>query len=434
MGSFTLLQDGRVHCPLHSRTNPTDPPEPTDILVAGGRVVAMGRLAGVATGPLKEHVEVVALDGRAVIPGLVDAHVHLGGGGGEGGFRSRVPRVDLAGLVRHGVTSVVGVLGTDGATRTMRDLVACAYALREEGLSAWCYTGNYHVPVKTLTGSVKDDIVFVDPIIGVGELAISDHRSSQPTFEEVVRIASEAYVGGLTADKAGIMHLHLGDGVRGLELITRALAETELPARIWQPTHLNRNPRLWDEAKSLARRADPPRFDVTAFPPDDDPSTLMAGAAVLDWIACGLPYERLSVSSDGGGCLPVFADGRMVGMGVGSASTLMATVRDLVKAGMQLAQAIAPVTLHPAEALGLSARKGWIGVGADADLVVLDGTEHRVSPWLVMARGRVMMAAGELTAAGLGTFGGDLARPHARAATPSDLEVAAPPSPPKETR
>jgi beta-aspartyl-dipeptidase (metallo-type) len=302
----------------------------------------------------------------------------------------------------------------------MRDLVACAYALREEGLSAWCYTGNYHVPVKTLTGSVKDDIVFVDPIIGVGELAISDHRSSQPTFEEVVRIASEAYVAGLTADKAGIMHLHLGDGVRGLELIARALAETELPARIWQPTHLNRNPRLWDEAKSLGRRADPPRFDVTAFPPDDDPSTLMASAAVLDWIACGLPYDRLSVSSDGGGCLPVFADGRMVGMGVGSASTLLATVRDLVKAGMPLAKAIATVTLHPAEALGLSARKGWLGVGADADLVVLDGTDHRLSPWLVMARGRVMMAAGEPTAAGLGTFGGRSGPPHSSAAPTAD--------------
>jgi len=395
----------------------------------------MGSLAEVASGPLKGLVDVVALDGRPVIPGLVDAHVHLGGGGGEGGFRSRVPRVDLVELVRHGVTSVVGVLGTDGATRTMRDLVACAYALREEGLSAWCYTGNYHVPVKTLTGSVKDDIVFVDPIIGVGELAISDHRSSQPTFEEVIRIASEAYVAGLTADKAGIMHLHLGDGSRGLELVARALAETELPARIWQPTHLNRNPRLWDEAKALGRRSDPPRFDLTAFPPDDDPSTLMASAAVLDWIACGLRFDRLSVSSDGGGCLPVFADGRMVGMGVGSASTLMATVRELIQAGLPLAQAVAPVTLHPAQALGLSARKGWIGVGADADLVVLDGADHRLTPWLVMARGRVMVADGEPTQRGLGTFGGRALQAYSGPATQTaDNQASASPTPPREAR
>ena len=311
-----------------------------------------------------------------------------------------MPRVELASLVQSGVTSVVGVLGTDGATRTMRDLVACAYALRDEGLSAWCYTGNYHLPVLTLTGSVKDDVVFVDPILGVGELALSDHRSSQPTFDELVRVASEAYVGGLTAGKPGIMHLHMGDGSRGLELVRRALAETELPARIWQPTHLNRNRNLWAEAKALATSPRPPLFDVTAFPPDDDPDTLSASAAVLDWLGTGLPFDRLSVSSDGGGCLPVFDEGRLVGMGVGSAESLLQTVRELVAAGLSLAKAVAPVTLHPARALGLS-DKGWLGVGAAADLVVLDDA---LTPWLVMANGRVMMDAGQHTVVGRGTF------------------------------
>lgn len=413
MGSLTLLVDGRVHCPLtfagSASATPRSAPssrasEPCDLLVGGGRILQMapaGALRGLADGPLGGALRVIGLEGRAVIPGLVDAHVHLGGGGGEGGFRSRVPRVEVGALAAAGVTSVVGVLGTDGATRTMRELVACAYAMREEGLSAWCYTGNYHLPVMTLTGSVKDDVVFVDPILGVGELALSDHRSSQPTFDELVRVASEAYVGGLTAGKAGILHLHMGDGPRGLELVRRALAETELPARIFQPTHLNRNRRLWAEAKELARQPRAPLFDVTAFPPDDDPETLSASAAVLDWLAEGLPFERLSVSSDGGGCLPLFEDGRMVGMGVGSAATLLQTVRELVSAGVPLAQAVAPMTAHPAEALGLE-RKGRIAGGADADLVVLD---EQLAPWLVMAGGRILLEGGELTSAGRGTFG-----------------------------
>jgi len=406
MGALVLLRNGRIAEPTGSVEAPgLGSDEPADILVANGKVALIGREIDLHGVPF----EVVDLAGRAVIPGLVDAHVHLTGGGGEAGFRTRVPRVPLAPLVASGVTSAVGVLGTDGVTRTMRDLVACALALREEGLSAWCYTGSYAIPVVTLTGSVKDDIVFIDPIIGVGELAISDHRSSQPTFDELLRVASDAYVAGLTAGKSGVMHLHLGDGPRGLELVRQALATAELPSRLWQPTHLNRNRSLWAEAKDLARgvpfKAGParvPYFDVTAFPDDGDPDTLGAAEAVLDWLAAGLPAERLSVSSDGGGCLPTFdADGCMTAMDVGTPATLLDTVRALVDKGVPLARAIGFVTAHPARVLGLDrperGHKGHIVVGGDADLVVLD---EALTPWSVMARGRWFIKEGEVVVRG----------------------------------
>ncbi len=394
---LTLLKNGRFAGPGYPASS-----EVSDTLVGGSTILAMGHLEPETRGLRALGIlEEIDLGGRHILPGLVDAHVHLSGGGGEGGFRTRVPRVELAQLVAHGVTTAVGVLGTDGATRTMRELVASAYALREEGLSAYCYTGNYAIPVLTLTGSVKDDIVFVDPVIGVGELAISDHRSSQPTFDELLRVASDAYVGGLTAQKAGVMHLHLGDGPRGLELVRRGLAETELPARIWQPTHLNRNRSLWAEAKALARTPKPPFFDITAFPPDDDPETLLAADAIVDWLEQGLPSDRLSVSSDGGGCLPVFEDGRLAGMGVGSSSTLLDTLRVLVQRGVDLGLAASFMTKNPARVLNLH-RKGRIGAGQDADLLVLD---EALTPWLVMANGRIMLAEGRVTSAGRGTFG-----------------------------
>jgi len=400
MGALVLLRNGRIAEPTTSAQAPGfGSDEPTDILVANGKVAHIGRDLAMHGVP----VEVVDLAGRWVVPGLVDAHVHLTGGGGEAGFRTRVPRVPLAPLVASGVTTAVGVLGTDGVTRTMRDLVACALALREEGLSAWCYTGSYAVPVVTLTGSVKDDITFIDPILGVGELAISDHRSSQPTFDELLRIASDAYVAGLTAGKSGVVHLHLGDGPRGLELVRRALTESELPARLWQPTHLNRNRSLWAEAKLLASQAPRlPFFDVTAFPDDGDPDTLGAAAAVLDWLDAGLPGDRLSVSSDGGGCLPTFdADGRMTAMDVGTPATLLDMVRALVDNGLPLSRAIAFVTAHPARVLGLDrperGHKGHIVVGADADLVVLGPT---LSPWSVMARGRWLIKDSEAVVRG----------------------------------
>lgn len=403
MSALLLLRNGRIGWASHEATGPNGH---TDILVAGGRVAALGPSLDVHGVPL----EVIDLAGRWVVPGLVDAHVHLTGGGGEAGFKSRVPRVPLAALVTSGVTTAVGVLGTDGVTRTLRDLVACTLALREEGLSAWCYTGNYALPVVTLTGSVKDDIVFIDPILGVGELALSDHRSSQPTLDELLRVASDAYVAGLTAGKAGVLHLHLGDGARGLELVRRALETAELPARLFHPTHLNRNRALWDEAKRLARGvpapgggpARVPFFDVTAFPEDDDPETLSAADAVLDWLAAGLPPERLTVSSDGGGCLPRFsADGELLGMGVGTSSTLLDTLRALVAKGLALPEAIAFFTSHPARVLALDppqrGAKGAVTMGGDADLLVLDDA---LRPWVVVARGALLLRDGRVLARG----------------------------------
>ena len=172
-----------------------------DLLIGGGQVLAIGKNLPALGGA--EAVEEVDLEGRRVVPGLVDCHVHVTGGGGEDGFASRVPPLALSRFVRAGITSCVGVLGTDGSTRTMRELVATTLGLREQGLSAWCYTGSYQYPPITLTGSVRDDIVFIDPVIGVGEFALSDHRSSQPTLSEFLRLVSDAYVAGMIAGKSG---------------------------------------------------------------------------------------------------------------------------------------------------------------------------------------------------------------------------------------
>lgn len=410
MSALTLLQNGRLLAPGQPPVA-APPGEPVDLLVTAGRVAALGPgLADALSGAIAAGAcSRVDLEGRLVAPGLVDSHVHLTGGGGEAGFATRVPRVMLSALASAGVTTVVGVLGTDGATRTVRDLVGATLGLREEGLSAWCYTGNYAVPVMTLTGRIRDDIVFVDPIIGVGELALSDHRSSQPTLDELLRIAAESYVAGLTAKKSGVVHMHMGDGPRGLELVAQALERSELPARVWHPTHLNRNRGLWDEAKALvAGRENAPFCDVTAFPAEDVGDALSAADAIADWFSAGLPADRITCSSDGGGCLPTFdVDGHMVAMGVGAAATLLETVRALVARGVALSQALAPFTVNPARVLGLGPRKGRVAVGGDADLIVFDSTDARdaeLGLWGVMARGRWMMAGGALLPAGRGMF------------------------------
>ena len=174
---------------------------------------------------------IVDAAGRRTIPGLIDGHVHVTGGGGEAGFRTRVPPVPLSRFTTAGITTVVGLLGTDDVARGPGELLATLYALREEGLNAYGYAGGYHVPPATLTGSVRGDLVFVEALIGIGEVAISDHRSSQPTLDELLRIASECHVAGVMTGKAGILHLHLGDGARGLDLVREALTHERIAAR-----------------------------------------------------------------------------------------------------------------------------------------------------------------------------------------------------------
>jgi beta-aspartyl-dipeptidase (metallo-type) len=374
-------------------------PEPLgrcDVLVAGGTIAAVG--PDLAPPPAGWPCEVVHLDGARLVPGLVDAHTHLTGGGGEGGARTKVPAVPLTSFTRAGVTTAIGLLGTDGTTRSIAELLAAARALDELGLTALCYTGGYEVPPVTLTGSVRGDLVHVDRIVAVGELALSDHRSSQPTWDELVRVAADAHVAGLMTGKAGLVHLHLGDGARGLALVRRSLTDTELPARVFHPTHTNRNRRLWEEAKALGLEfgARGLHVDVSAFDADGDAPS--GGQALAEWVAAGLDPARLTLSSDGGGCLPTFdRDGVLLHMEVGSSATLLVAVREAVALGVPFEIALATCTANVSRLFRLP-KKGRVAVGADADLVVLSPDLHVTD---VLARGAWMVRGGAPVVRGL---------------------------------
>jgi beta-aspartyl-dipeptidase (metallo-type) len=341
------------------------------VLVGGGRILGFCDLKENLP---PETVTEYDLGGRRLIPGFIDGHAHVTGGGGESGFKTRVPPVPLGHFTTAGVTSVVGVLGTDDTTRDTRSLLAQVRALREEGMGAWCHTGGYHVPPVTLTGSVRDDIVFLDPVIGVGELAISDHRSSQPTLNELLRIASDAHVAGMISGKAGILHLHLGDGERGMDLIRRALAESELPARVFNPTHINRRKALFEEALQLAKQGC--TVDITAFPVAEDEDAWAADVALGKYLDAGMPVDRITISSDGGGCLPVFNDqGEMLHMDVGRPASLIETLKDLLDDGRPMETVLPAFTSNVAKLLRLADR-GRIREDSAADLIVLDADNN----------------------------------------------------------
>ncbi|MEO6690666.1 MAG: beta-aspartyl-peptidase [Dokdonella sp.] len=355
-----LIRNARIFAPA--------PLGVCNVLLGGGRVLWIGTDA--MDLPAALGLAAIDVEGRRLIPGLIDGHVHVTGGGGEAGFRTRVPPLGISRFTCAGITTVVGLLGTDDTARGPRELLATLYALREEGLTAYGYTGGYHVPPATLTGSVRGDLVFIDALIGVGEIALSDHRSSQPTLEELLRLASDTHVAGLMTGKAGILHLHLGDGPRGLDLVRRALAESELPPRVFHPTHVNRRKALFEEALDLAHGGS--TIDITAFPVADGEDAWSAADALIRAFDRGVPAANLTISSDAGGCLPCFdAQGHVSHMDVGDAGALLQSLREVVERGVPLERALPAFTSNPARLLRLGA-KGNILVGADADMVVLD--------------------------------------------------------------
>lgn len=366
-----------------------------DILMAGGRIVMVGPDIEVP-GRLCERVDA---SGLVAAPGFIDGHVHLAGGGGEGGFATRTPELALADAVGGGITTVVGCLGTDGVTRSPAGLLAKARALDEEGLSTFVLTGHYAVPVQTLTGSIERDLLLVDKVVGVGEVAISDHRSTQPTFEQFVRVAAEARRGGMLSGKAGVVNVHVGDGPRGLSMLRRAVEETEIPATQFWPTHINRNPALFDEGQAWAKAGGFVDFTTSTVPAFLDEGEVRCGAGLRRMLDAGVDASRVTFTSDGQGSLPDYdAAGELRGLRVGSVTSLAASVRDAVLVeGVPLATALLAVTANPARILRLRG-KGAIGAGADADLVLLDPAGLEIDG--VIAKGRWLMRRREIVVRG----------------------------------
>ncbi len=365
-----------------------------DILVAAERIIDIQKHIDAPAGI---PCDMIDAGGRIVIPGLIDAHVHLTGGGGEGGYHTRTPELTLSGATMNGVTTVVGVLGTDGVARSLESLVAKVYALREEGLSAWCYTGSYRFPVKTITGDVSKDIMMIDPIIGAGELAISDHRSSKPSDAEICRVATEARVAGMLSGKAGIVNVHLGDAPSGFSQLERIISDRELPRTQFLPTHCNRNPELMLQASLWLQAGGNADFTASSVPGDGESSA----AGVLSRLTSdGQSLANVTVTSDGQGSLPRFdLYGALSGLDVGTCSSLLVMLREAcIRDSLPLECVLAPISANPARILKLS-RKGRLEPGADADIVIMN---EGFVPATVIARGAIMVLEGKPVK--LGTF------------------------------
>ncbi|MDY4277524.1 MAG: beta-aspartyl-peptidase [Faecalicoccus sp.] len=352
-----------------------------DVWIAGVKIEAVSK-----TLPIIDGIDCIDATGKILTPGLIDRHVHITGGGGEGGFCTQAPAVTASRLIHGGLTTVVGLLGTDGVTRSVENLVAKAKGLKDQGISVYCMTGAYGYPSTTITDSVQKDIVFVEEIIGC-KLALSDHRSSHVTSEELMHLASDVRVAGMLSKKAGILTLHLGDEKQGLQMVMDILDQTDIPIKTFQPTHVNRNPALLQQAIAFAKRGG--TIDITCD------STEGVYQALMKIKEEGVCMDQVTLSSDGQGSWSKYdARGNLLQIGVSDVDTIYKQIVYLVKQkNWSMEDALALGCRNVAKALELYPQKGVIQKGSDADLLLWDKDLNLDT---VIAQGNILMKNGKL--------------------------------------
>jgi beta-aspartyl-dipeptidase (metallo-type) len=349
-----------------------------DVLIANGKIVAIEN-------HIDSHAAIASewnAGGRILTPGFIDQHIHILGAGGKHGFSSITPELTLSEIVACGSTTVVGLLGTDGCTKNVRNLFSKAKALDQEGLSTYIFTGYYGLDPVYIMDSVQEDILFIDKVIGC-KIAISDIRSSYPTALELVRILREVMVGGMIANKKGILHLHLGALKSKMDVLFELVEDYEFPIQYISPTHVARTKELFDEAIRFAKLGG--MIDITTGASKYTAPYL----AVLYALEQGVSIDKMTFSTDGNAGLDKRDEsGKVVGVRRAPIDANLKEVVDLIqKGGLPIEKAIKLVTTNPAVNLGL-ANKGRIKVGCDADFCCFTNNMELND---VIAKGVLMM-------------------------------------------
>lgn len=367
-----------------------------DLLIVGNKIAAVGTQmeAPIGLGPIPE----LDVQGAIVAPGLIDYHTHFLGGGGGSGFASRVPSIPMTQFAQAGITTAVGCLGFDIVSRDPRALLAHAYALQQDGMTTFVLSGGTaRHPVPTLTGSIGTDVAYVEKVIGVGEVSLSDAGPSlDATSDEaaayVARLAVEAMLAARLAEKAGLVVLQVPWVRSGLEPLRDVVRRTGLSPARFVPSHANYHNDYLDQVVSFAKEGSVADVTTSYSPDAAHPNSIEPAEALVRIVEAGVPVERITVTSDGNGAYPQLGDdGRPTSSFYMSVATLWAALRRAVRDhNVPLETALAFATSNPARLWRMDG-KGELRVGSDADLIVLS---ENLEIQTVLAQGRDLVRDG----------------------------------------
>jgi beta-aspartyl-dipeptidase (metallo-type) len=352
-----VIKNGRIYSP--------DDLGRKDILIAGDTILSVEDR--VSTDSLPSPVEVYDAGGKMILPGIIDPHVHFIGGGGSSGLNSRTKEIAVEQIIEAGVTTAVGVLGFDRASRTLKALLLKTRALEELGLTAFMLTGSYSLPSLTLTGSVEDDLILIDKVIGV-KLALGETLANFPEIRDIRNLLAECLRGGHLGGKAGFLQIHMGvQGKAWKKPFMEILQEMKIPFSKVVFTHVNRSPDTLDEFLEFVQAGG--GIDLTAsYTPAERPGSLTVRDSLLRMMRAGVSLDRVTLSSDSN-ATRMLPDKQLKYLSV---QTLFQVIKDLWLTGeIPRPQLVRLVTENPARSLGLGRIKGLVEPGKHADLIVL---------------------------------------------------------------
>lgn len=339
---------------------------PAVILVRGGRITRIAHEAEYRAGPADSTVD---LSGKYLLPGLIDAHVHLGIGG--------PPAATALADLRAGFTTVVDLGAVTHRILQVRDSIGAGLLPGPRVLAAGIWVG--------IKGGVCE---FTG--IGIAGGAEDFRRRIRENAEagaDVVKLCVSGWPADAYRNPEGF---ELPDDVlaasvaearsRGKLVIAHAISRGSVQAALRAGVDGLAHAAYVDSATAAAMRAKN-MFMISTVASLTGADTSAASRALR--AAVGLAHRlgvRIILGTDGG----VLAHGR-------NADELLA----LGAVGLSPIEAIRAATLHAAAILRLADSIGAVRPGMVADLVALDGDPLRdlavlKQPRLVMARGRIV--------------------------------------------
>lgn len=369
------------------------------ILVEGRSIRWIGPRAAAALPPGTQE-----LDARELIavPGLVDLHIH--GSAGHDVMEAKPEALQaVAGFIaRFGVTSFLATTVSASAEETTTALAGLARAVRSEPerssttspRSAECLGVHLEGPFLSAARRgvhPREQLLAPSPGLlarfldaAVGYARILTLAPELPGSEETIRAACRAglvvalghtdatYSEALRAIECGARHaVHVFNAMRPF-----SHRETGVIGAVLTDA------RVTAEVIADGIHVDDPAIRILLAAKGVDKVILVTDATA----ATGMPdgnyrLGSIDVTVSGGVCRN--REGNLAG----STLTLDRAVWKMAALGVPLAAAVQMATANPARVLGLAERKGRLGPGADADIVLLDQSLRVVR---VFARGHCL--------------------------------------------
>ena len=347
------------------------------VLEKGASLMEKGRFTAIGENlPAADGAQVIDAQGLVAIPGIVDAHSHIGG------FGTTMDDQDLNEMTSNGTPEVEAVYSIDVEQPGFRRVLSAGITTSAVAPGSGNVIGGLVCAVKSHGSSIQDmcikNPVALKMALGGNPKGVYGPRNQRPmTRMGVAQVIIDALRRGQEYMKK--QQAAAGDPEKmppydqGLENICRALRR-EIPIKVHceqfdmlTTIRIARQFNLmftldhaWGASDFYEEIAGAEGLRGVIFGPCG--VQLLPGECGKVDIECLIELDRRGV------CCSIMTDGPIM-----NPDLIVTQAGEVVRAGLEPEKAIAMLTINPAKIIGLADRIGSIEEGKDADVVLFSG-------------------------------------------------------------